>query len=220
MSRRLLRLPFLRNFVPRLTAPVLPLTRHSVLTNTPRATHSRLFSNFPARLSPPPSPSEGSSQHTLPPNASFSEKLKHLIKSYGWYALGVYLVLGVIDFGVSFAAINLVGAEQVSRAVATVKSTVMGLVMTPHPTEPGREEMDATVNPAGGKEGLYAMIVLAYTIHKTVFVPVRVGLTAGLTPRLVWWLRRRGWAGGAGTIRAAEEMREKLSNRRRSRDRS
>jgi hypothetical protein len=61
------------------------------------------------------------------------------------------------------------------------------------------------------------MLVLAYTIHKTLFFPVRVGLTAGLTPKLVGWLSRRGWAGGAGTRRAAMEMRDKLRSAR-SRD--
>ena len=73
---------------------------------------------------------------------------------------------------------------------------------------------DAAAASAGGNEGLYAMIVLAYTIHKTLFLPVRVGLTAGLTPKLVNWLRARGWAGGAGTRRAASEMRERATEMR------
>ena len=62
----------------------------------------------------------------------------------------------------------------------------------------------------GGSEGIWAMVVLAYTIHKTLFLPVRVGLTAAVTPRLVGWLRSRGWAGSAGTKRAAQEMRERI----------
>jgi hypothetical protein len=36
---------------------------------------------------------------------------------------------------------------------------------------------------------------LAYTIHKTLFLPVRVGLTAAWTPKLVKWLTLRGWIG-------------------------
>ncbi|KAF9050973.1 hypothetical protein BDZ89DRAFT_1056878 [Hymenopellis radicata] len=222
MSRRLLRLPFLRTFIPRVSAPVLPITRQSALTNTPRATHSRLFSNFPARLSPPTSPRSASplASDSLPPNASFTQKAKHLFKAYGGYAIGVYFILGVLDFGVAFVAINLIGAEPVSQFASYAKDAVLGLVMAPHPTEPGREEMDSTVNAAtgGGHDGLYAMIILAYTVHKTLFMPLRVGLTAAFTPRLVRWLRTKGWAGGAGTLRAAEEMRDKL--RRRSTDRS
>ncbi|KAK0225771.1 hypothetical protein IW262DRAFT_1430582 [Armillaria fumosa] len=206
MSRRIFRLPFLRGVIPRLSAPLLPVSRPSLVQHSPRASHSRLFSNFPARLSSSPHPSSD-----LPPNATLSQRLKHLIKSYGWYALGVYTVLSVIDFGVAFAGINLIGAQQVAQFTASAKEAVLSIVHS-RPPEPGQEDMDSTVRSVeqGGNEGLYAMLLLAYTIHKTLFVPVRIGLTAGLTPKLVGWLRQRGWAGGAGTRRAATEMRDRL----------
>lgn len=54
-------------------------------------------------------------------------------------------------------------------------------------------------------------------MHKTLFLPLRVGLTAYLTPRLVGWLRTRGWAGGEGTRRAGREIRERLKERREER---
>lgn len=212
------RFPLLRAIIPRASAPLLPTTRlrqpssSAPLTNSPRPTPSRFFHHFPARLnsSPPPSP------HPTPPlDASLSQRLKHLIKSYGWYALGVYLVLTVLDFGVAFAGVNLIGAEHVSRVAATVRETMAGILHST-PPEPGKDELDSVGSgPAqGGQEGLYAMLVLAYTIHKTLFFPVRVGLTAALTPRLVGWLSQRGWAGSAGTKRAATEMRERMRERR------
>lgn len=126
-------------------------------------------------------------------------------------------MLSALDFGVAFAAINLLGAQQVSSAANAVKTAVRDLLPT-RPPEPGKDEVDA-VNAgvgAGGSEGLYAMLVLAYTVHKTLFLPVRVGLTAWVTPRFVGWLRMRGWAGGAGTKRAAIEMRDKIRSARRS----
>ncbi|KAJ3982421.1 hypothetical protein F5890DRAFT_1415786 [Lentinula detonsa] len=217
LSRLFLRLPI--RLIPRVTAPLLPVTRFvqpvSTLTHTPRS-NSRLFSNFPARLNSSP-PGRGSSPPNQPPdeNLSFSQRLKHLIKSYGWYALGVYFVIGTVDFAVAFAAINLLGADQVSRIAASVKESVASVIST-KPPEPGKEELDP-INGGipSGNEGLYAMIVLAYTIHKTLFLPVRVGFTAAFTPRLVNWLRSRGWAGGAGARRAAEEMKEKFRNTRR-----
>jgi hypothetical protein len=132
------------------------------------------------------------------------------MKTYGWYALGVYLVLSAVDFGVAFAGINLLGAEQVSRVASSIKAYVAGLIHS-RPPEPGRDEVeDMTMGGKAGQEGIYAMLVLAYTIHKTLFVPVRIGLTAPLTPKLVAWLGRRGWVGGEGARRAANEMREKL----------
>lgn len=210
----------LLRLVPRLaTKPILPLARlrpqaPPSFTPTTRPA-SRLFHHFPARLTDSNSNSGHQHNSNLPPNATLSQRLKHLIKSYGWYALGVYVVIGALDFGVAFAGVNLLGAEYVSQVATSVKETISKTIHS-HPPEPGLDEMEGTRNPSAqpGQEGLYAMIVLAWTIHKTLFLPVRVGLTAGLTPKLVQWLGRRGWTGTAGTKRAAAEMRERIRERR------
>jgi len=127
----------------------------------------------------------------------------------------MYILISAIDFGVAFAAVNLIGAEHVSRVAASAKKSVYE-IFSSRPSEPGREEMDSAVahSQPGGREGLYAMIVLAWTIHKTLFMPIRVGLTAALTPRVVNWLRSRGWAGSQGTRRAAEELRQRIRRER------
>jgi len=170
------------------------------------------LSFFPSFLPPPPS-SPSPPQQPLDP--SLSQRLKHLIKSYGWYALGVYITISVLDFGVAFAGINLLGAEQVSRVAASARDSVASIIHS-KPPEPGRDEIEGITPPGGtgGHEGLYAMLVLAYTVHKTLFLPVRVGLTAALTPKLVGWLRTRGWSGGDGARRAAAEMRERMTSGR------
>ncbi|KAJ7901693.1 hypothetical protein B0H14DRAFT_3851818 [Mycena olivaceomarginata] len=148
------------------------------------------------------------SSSVLPPDATRYQRLKHLFKAYGWYALGMYLCLSVIDFGVAFSLINIIGAEYVERLTTSAKQFALGFLSS-KPPEPGLDELDPAPS-HGGHEGLMAMIILAYTVHKTLFLPVRVGLTAYLTPTLVGWLRQRGWAGGAGTVRAATHMRERL----------
>ncbi|KAI0048313.1 hypothetical protein FA95DRAFT_1558202 [Auriscalpium vulgare] len=211
MMRRMLRIPFFRTIVP--SRPLLPVSRLASkevrsLTRIPRISSTRLFhSSSPVRLSsPPPSPSHDTNEPT-----TLSARLKTLIKGYGWYALGVYAAVSVVDFGLSFAGINLLGAEYVSSVVASAKDYVYGLVYS-RPPEPGREGIeDAAKGAAAGQdgEGLYAMLVLAYIVHKTL-MPVRIGVTAAFTPRLVRWLRQRGWAGGEGTKRAAREMRERF----------
>lgn len=220
----ILRFPVVRALTSRVSQPLLPLSTRLAPRNGHSISGSRLFSHFPARLtSSPPSSSRNSddpeSTHTLPPNATVSQRLKHLIKSYGWYALGVYIILSTLDFSVAFAAVNILGAEHVSKVATEVKDYFAGFIHTT-PPEPGREQMDLAVShaAAGGHEGLMAMILLAYTIHKTLFLPVRIGLTAAITPKLVHWLRARGWAGSAGARRAAQEMREKVRERRGSRD--
>ncbi|EJF65124.1 hypothetical protein DICSQDRAFT_79005 [Dichomitus squalens LYAD-421 SS1] len=218
----ILRFPAVRALTSRVSQPLLPLTTRLASRNAPSLSGSRPFSHFPARLtsSPPPSPrssSEGSeSSYNLPPNATLSQRLKHLIKSYGWYALGVYFIISAIDFSVAFAAINVIGADHVAKAAADVKDYFIGFIHS-KPPEPGRQEMEPARASHGGHEGLMAMIILAYTVHKTVFLPVRIGLTAAVTPKLVHWLRAKGWAGSSGARRAANEMREKIRERRDSR---
>lgn len=165
--------------------------------------------------SPPPPHNEGGPAPGPGPDASLSQRLKHLIKTYGWYALGVYIVLSTLDFGIAFAAINVIGAEHVSRVTDALKSQIAS-VLHSAPPEPGALELEKEP-PTAGRESLYAMLVLAYTVHKTLFLPVRVGLTAAFTPKLVGWLGKRGWVGGQGAKRAANEMRERV-RRRRDRD--
>lgn len=224
MIRRFIpRLRFFKTFNPIRTTPILPLTSRVgirstspiSLTRNSLPLNTRSFTQSARRSSSSPPSSPLDDRPTLPPDASLSQRLKHLIKSYGWYALGMYIILSAVDFGVAFAGVNLLGAEHVSRVAASLKEHVAGLIYT-RPAEPGREEVESVSSHSGSHEGLYAMIVLAYTIHKTLFLPVRVGLTAALTPKLVGWLGRRGWAGGAGTKRAAKEMRERI---RKPRDR-
>ncbi|KZV81101.1 hypothetical protein EXIGLDRAFT_592138, partial [Exidia glandulosa HHB12029] len=130
--------------------------------------------------------SSSADQDAPPKDTSLKGRLKHLFKTYGWYALGVYAFISIFDFGLSFAAINLVGAEHVREWAARAKA----LVFTPSP-EAAHEAEEAKKSGVNG--GLWAMLLLAYTLHKTVFLPVRIGLTATVTPPLVRWLRTRGW---------------------------
>lgn len=97
--------------------------------------------------------------------------------------------------------------------MASAKAWIAGMISS-RPAEPGKDEIDSVSQVMdSGKEDLYAMLALAYAVHKTLFLPVRVGLTAAFTPRIVSWLSKRGWAGSVGARRAAEEMRDKLRNR-------
>ncbi len=91
-----------------------------------------------------------------------------------------------------------------SRPVAASARAMVTDLMHARPAEPGRDEIDRAQASSGGQEGFYAMLVLAYTVHKTLFMPIRLGLTAAFTPKIVGWLSARGWgwqrrdpAGGA-----------------------
>jgi N-terminal acetyltransferase 2 len=214
MRLYLLRLPIFRA-IPRITAPLLPIASRLRAISPTAASfpQRRFFQNFPARLasSPPPSPST-----PLLPNATLSQRLRHLFRTYGWYALGVYTILTILDFGVAFAGVNILGAEQAEQLASAVKGMVMRFWPS-GPSDPGEKHPDNPADPTvRGHEGLWAMLILAYTIHKTIFLPVRVGLTAVVTPRLVRWLGRRGWTGTDGARRAATEVQQRIRNSRSS----
>lgn len=124
----------------------------------------------------------------------------------------MYAVIGALDFAIAFAAVHFIGAEKVSHWTAQGKELVYS-VIHPDRNAPEHVEIEMPEQHAaskGGREGLIAMVLLAYTVHKTLFLPFRMGLVAALTPKVVNWLTRRGWAGRAGTVRAATHMREKM----------
>jgi hypothetical protein len=214
MLRRVLpRFTFFRSFVPRVSRPLLPLTSRGstpasrILTRPLRISPSRPIHTTSPRLSSSRSP-DAKEPLTL------SQRLRELVKSYGWYAVGVYAAVSAADFAVAFIGVNLLGAEYVSSLAASAKMWLYNLVYS-RPPEPGREEMDemSKIVATGGQESLYAMLLLAFTVHKTLFLPVRIGVTAAFTPRFVKWLRAKGWAGGEGTRRAMQEMRGRLRDR-------
>ncbi|KAH9040049.1 hypothetical protein EDB85DRAFT_183110 [Lactarius pseudohatsudake] len=214
MMRRILpRFPFFRTLVPRIARPLLPVTSR---ISTPT---SRVLTR-PLRISPfrhIHTTSARSSSSSPPPDAkeppTLSQRLKELVKAYGWYAVGVYAAVSAADFVVAFVGVNLLGADYVASVAASAKTWLHNLVYS-RPPEPGRDEIDEVSQVvATGQEGLYAMFLLAFAVHKTLFLPVRIGVTAAFTPRFVKWLRARGWAGGEGTRRAMQEMRGRLRDR-------
>ncbi|KEP50144.1 putative transmembrane protein [Rhizoctonia solani 123E] len=212
---RLTRFPFLRSFAARI--PVLPLTgRPLTKPTTAYAPISHARPSRPTIRLTSRSFSSTSPRRNSDDSQSLSARLKHLIKSYGWHALGVYMILSVLDFTVAFGLINFIGAAHVARITASAKAYVADHLpnvsfpwsQVEGPEDVGRDRI------GGGDGSLYAMIVLAYTVHKTLFLPVRVGLTAALTPKLVGVLRERGWAGASGARRAADHYKQKIKDYR------
>jgi len=199
---RILRIPALRSFGLRRPITILPMSRfysRPVLTiSTDRAARKPLlpFGSRRSFSSDPPSPTALDAPQTL------TDKLKYLIKSYGWYALGMYAILSAVDFTIAFGLVYVVGAEHVSRLTHYLRGLMSDIFHRPHQTEGPEGEHS-------GSEGLYAMLLLAYGIHKIVFLPFRVGLTAAFTPRMVGWLGRRGWLYGESAKKAAAQMQQR-----------
>ena len=159
-------------------------------TSTP--SWPRSFSHSAPRRAP---------QNPSVPSVSLSQRLKDLVKKYGWYAVGVNLCLSATDFSVAFLGVNLLGAEYMTEWMHRMQSHLPSIFK-------GKEEVEAA--PAAKPSNtLYAAALVAFVIHKTLFFPIRTGLTVALTPWLVSSLTKRGWVGAAGAKRAAQEMMKK-----------
>jgi len=80
---------------------------------------------------------------------------------------------------------------------------------SPVPLPAALDPASASASKKDGYGALATTAVLAYAIHKTVLLPVRIGLTVAITPRVVRTLRAWGWnignaGAGAGAATAAD----------------
>lgn len=150
-----------------------------------------------------------------PPSPGLTGKLKDLMKKYGRHALAVYLLLSGVDLAITFTLVHLAGAEKIEwvrdYVVASWRDMRYGSEVAKEMQRVEEEEQrvkdlaeqaeqGVQPQPQGKKKKnanamLWAEFALAYGIHKTLLLPVRVGATAAVTPKLVHWLTARGWVG-------------------------
>lgn len=156
--------------------------------------------------------SSGTQSDSTKKAAGLMDRLKELTRKYGWATVAVYFLLSAVDFGLCFFVINLIGAEHVRHAQDYILDM---LVYGSHRDAEeqvtiGSGEADKDVPQKGngilgflkgwrekhkiedvenkggsGTSSIWATAVLAYTIHKTLLLPVRIGATAAATPAIV-----------------------------------
>ncbi|PWN36778.1 uncharacterized protein FA14DRAFT_118180 [Meira miltonrushii] len=131
-----------------------------------------------------------------PKKATIRERLRFLTRRYGWWALGVYLLASTVDFSLVFLAIHLLGADHIRELEDGVRK-YFGM---------GKREMEDHEK-GDGKDSstLWTEAVLAYTIHKTLLLPFRVGITAAVTPTFVKYMVRLGWAKNNAAVQQAAQ---------------
>ncbi|KAJ5715002.1 uncharacterized protein N7483_012183 [Penicillium malachiteum] len=139
------------------------------------------------------------STSTSKESGSISARLKKLSREYGWAALGVYLTLSAMDFPICFAMVRLLGVERIGHFEHAVVESVKGVFPSLFPkkeTQTEEGEVGAIVEAEKSsleEASIWTQLALAYAIHKSVFIFVRVPLTAAVTPKVVQTLRRWGW---------------------------
>lgn len=121
-------------------------------------------------------------------------KLKELSKKYGAVGILVYLGVGFVDLGVTLGIIQFAGLEKVKAleegALDIIRSTgeKIGFVKT--------KAIESSAEPSNKDEdpSFASVFILAYGIHKTLLLPVRLGITAAITPAVVRKMHQLGWA--------------------------
>ena len=137
--------------------------------------------------------------------------IKALVKEYGYSALGVYLFLSALDLPICYLIVHAMGKEEIERYENSVKQYFgygkldeeLQQIQQINKIE---EEHQDKITAASEKSSMFSWFswtefVIAYGIHKSVFIFVRVPLTAAFTPSIVKILR--GWGFKIGTDKLA-----------------
>ncbi|KAI8646468.1 hypothetical protein BD408DRAFT_410261 [Parasitella parasitica] len=196
--------PGIRPLVRSSTGRIRPL--QWTMTKKPNTTASRFFTASPRKpqQQQQQQASKISSMASSPsiiqaakvkaePKAS---KLKELTKKYGAVGIIVYLGVGCVDLGVTLGVIQLVGLDKVKALERGVLDVVYNTgekfgIKRKEKVLVASEESDADTDDT---PSFASVLILAYGIHKTLLLPVRIGITAAITPAIVRKLHAMGWA--------------------------
>ncbi|QIW97903.1 hypothetical protein AMS68_003421 [Peltaster fructicola] len=171
-----------------------------------------------------PAPDVTSQLGSPAPKLGLKDKLKELFKKYGYLSVGVYLALSALDFPFCFLAVRLAGPERIGQLENRILSTISpytapvwhfiepvagpvvhaskavlarmwrGIVITA-----GYTPSDGEHSEKNGAASIWTQLAIAYGIHKTLLIFLRVPLTAALTPRIARSLQKRGWKIGSSS---------------------
>ncbi|KAF8958207.1 hypothetical protein BGZ46_002020 [Entomortierella lignicola] len=142
-------------------------------------------------------------------SSGMMDKIKGMIKKYGYTGVAVYLGISTLDLAATFVLVKALGMEKIEVAQDWVVDHIgsyFGYKRDPthihhhydgkgdeaaaHDLDKvGDEQLGAIYNKASG---LWSVFLIAYGIHK-LLVPLRVVATSMITPPLVKWLVKRGW---------------------------
>ncbi|KAF9357166.1 hypothetical protein BGX26_004135 [Mortierella sp. AD094] len=139
-------------------------------------------------------------------SSGMMDKIKDLVKKYGYTGVAVYFGISTIDLAATFVLVKALGMEKIEVAQDWVVDHIgsyFGYKRDPthlhsHDAEGNGsvdldkvddEQVGAIYNKASG---LWSVFLIAYGIHK-LLVPFRVVATSMVTPPLVRWLVKRGW---------------------------
>lgn len=141
-------------------------------------------------------------QTTITPPPQKAKGMKALVKEYGYSALGIYLFLSALDLPICYWIVHSAGKEQIEIYENKVKQyfgfgkSDDELKRIQEIKRIEEENLQGVVSEPPKKDEMFPWfswteLAIAYGIHKSVFIFVRVPLTAAITPSIVKLLR--GW---------------------------
>ncbi|KAF9574790.1 hypothetical protein EC968_005576 [Mortierella alpina] len=131
----------------------------------------------------------------------FMDKMKQMIKQYGYTGVAVYFGISMIDLAATFVIVKAAGMDKIEKAQDWVLENIGGYFGYKAKPHEERHPQDADLDNVDDEQvgaiynkasGLWSVFVIAYGIHK-LLVPLRVVATGMITPPLVKWLVKRGW---------------------------
>lgn len=136
------------------------------------------------------------SLESSPPGKKQRLSLKELSKKYGWTAVGVYFALSAIDLPLCFLFVHSMGQEKSQEIEKRIKE-FLGRNTEKDPNQ--------EISEADSKWGtLLTELGIAYAIHKSVFIFVRIPATAAITPWAVRTLQKWGFNIGKSATTAGK----------------
>lgn len=109
-------------------------------------------------------------------------------------------MLSAADFPICFAAVRLLGPERIGHYEHVVVQYMKETFKSVWPVKVNEDgEVEESLPRNLEEASIWTQLALAYAIHKSVFIFVRVPLTAAVTPKVVKVLRGWGWNIGKRT---------------------
>ncbi|KAF8939973.1 hypothetical protein BGZ58_008133 [Dissophora ornata] len=128
-------------------------------------------------------------------SSGFMDKIKQLIKQYGYTGVAVYFGISMVDLAATFVVVKAAGMEKIEKGQDWVVEHIGGYFGYKRNPDRTHASENKDVGDGAGfnkASGLWSVFVIAYGIHK-LLVPFRVVATSMITPPLVKWLVKKGW---------------------------
>ncbi|KAI9300743.1 hypothetical protein BJ944DRAFT_170325 [Cunninghamella echinulata] len=110
------------------------------------------------------------------------------MKKYGYVSVGIYMTISLMDFSLASALVYFKGADKVKKIEESILKEIKSITGIQLPSSSPSSTTSSDDHPSWS-----SVFLLAFGIHKTLFLPIRISLTAMITPTIAKKLVKYGW---------------------------